>query len=296
MKLVTFSSSSGSRLGALVAGGVLDLVDAGKQLGWASPGSLQELIEAGPLAWDKARKLIELRPMKSVVEDAKLLAPLARPVRLRDASLFLEHMEKALGRMGKQMSPQFKQQIIYYNADNLHIYGPDDDIPFPRASTWIDYELEWACIIGTPGINVDRTTAANHIFGFCVFNDWSERDSQLPFMDANLGPAAGKDFANTLGPCIVTADELADPYALSMTAHVNDELWSSGNTSSMHWRFDDAIAQLSVDRSLFAGEVIGSGTVLNGCGFELGRRLTPGDSVRLEVEGIGVLQNRVVLA
>lgn len=296
MKLVSFLTSGTPRLGAFVEGGVLDLAATAGDLGGHLPASMQEFIEAGPDAWGYARTVIETCPEKRVLANAVLGAPLPRPIRLRDASLFIEHMEKALGRMGRTMSPQFKQQVVYYNADHLHMYGPNTDIPFPRNATWIDYELEWACVIGKPGINISVANAADHIFGICIFNDWSERDSQLPFMDANLGPGIGKDFANSLGPCIVTLDEFADPYALRMTAHVNGELWSDGTTSSMHWRFEDAIAQMSVDRSLFAGEVIGSGTVLNGCGFELGRRLSIGDVVRLEIEGIGVLENRIVSA
>lgn len=296
MKLVSFLTRTGPRLGALVTGGVLDLAEAGTRLGRPLPESMQELIEAGPAAWDRARTVIELRPDEDVMAGPALGAPLPRPIRLRDVNLFLEHMEKGLSLLGKPMSPQFKQQVIYYNADHLHVYGPDVDIPFPRRSTWIDYELEWACVIGVPGVNISHASAADYIFGFCIFNDWSERGLQFPFMDANLGPGAGKDFANSLGPCIATPDEFSNPYGLRMTAHVNDELWSSGTTSSMHWRFEDAIAELSIDRSLFAGELLGSGTVLNGCGFELGRRLAFGDTVRLEVEGIGILKNKVVSA
>ncbi|MBD3759342.1 MAG: fumarylacetoacetate hydrolase family protein [Rhizorhabdus sp.] len=296
MKLVSFFSGTETRLGALVAGGVLDLAKAGARLGQPLPVSMQELIEAGPATWDRARLVIASRPDEDVVAGPALGAPLPRPVRLRDFNLFLEHMEKGLALIGKTMSPAFKEQVIYYNADHLHIFGPDVEVPFPRAATWIDYELEWACIIGRAGSNISRADAKDHIFGYCIFNDWSERGTQFPFMEANLGPGIGKDFANGLGPCIVTTDEIDDPYALRMTAHVNGELWSEGTTGSMFWRFEDAIAQHSIDRSFAAGEILGSGTVLNGCGFELSRRLAFGDVVRLEIEGIGVLENRVVSA
>jgi 2-keto-4-pentenoate hydratase/2-oxohepta-3-ene-1,7-dioic acid hydratase in catechol pathway len=117
-------------------------------------------------------------------------------------------------------------------------------------------------------------------------------------MEANLGPAGGKDFAgsNTLGPCIVTRDEIPNPYALQMQARVNGELWSQGSTATMHHSFEDAIVQFSRFETLAAGEVIGSGTVASGCGFELGRRLQDGDVVELRVEGIGELRNRVRVA
>ena len=297
MKLVTFSQSSGARLGAQLGDGrILDLEKAGRQLGCDVPASMQALIEAGPDGLALARRCVEAVPDESIANEARLMAPLPRPVRMRDAQLILEHLEAVLKRDSRPMSEQYYKQVIYYNADHLHVFGPDDDIRWPRASDWIDYELEWAVVIGTSGTNIPKSRAREHIFGYTIFNDWSARDLQFPFQEGGLGPGAGKDFATSLGPCIVTADEIADPYALSMTAHVNGERWSAGATSSMHWTFEDAISQLSADRSLEAGEVIASGTVLSGCGFDLQRRLALGDLVELEVEGIGVLRNRVVAA
>jgi len=295
MKLVTFDAGRGPRLGAMVPSGVFDLSDAASDQGASLPASMQDLIEQGRHYWRIARDVIAKQGKKNnlSIEAVRLLSPLPRPVRLRDASLFLEHMEAALIKLGRKMDPQFKEQVIYYNADHVHVFGTGTEITWPTASTWIDYELEWACVIGVPGADISRDDASGHIFGFTIFNDWSARDLQFPFMNAGLGPGAGKDFANTLGPCIVTTDEFADPYALRMSAHVNGELWSSGTTASMYWRFEDAVAQLSRDRPLIAGEIIGSGTVLDGCGFELERRLAFGDMVELEVEGIGVLANRI---
>ena len=197
-------------------------------------------------------------------------------------------MEAALKKSGRTMSPRFKEQVIYYNADHVHVFGPDQDVPWSRHSEWIDYELEWACVIGKPGVDISRKAARDHIFGYTLFNDWSARDLQFPFMEAGFGPGAGKDFANSLGPCILIADAVPDPYALAMTARVNGETWSNGSTSTMYHRFEDAIEQLSRDRPLIAGEIIGSGTVLSGCGFELDRRLALGDVVELELEGVGI--------
>jgi 2-keto-4-pentenoate hydratase/2-oxohepta-3-ene-1,7-dioic acid hydratase in catechol pathway len=205
-------------------------------------------------------------------------------------------MEAALVKQGQTLPQEFKKQVIYYNADHIHIFGPEADVPWPRQSSWIDYELEWACIVGKPGVNIPRERALDYVFGFTIFNDWSARDLQFRFMQAGLGPAGGKDFANSLGPCIATLDEFHDPYALRMTARINGELWSSGTTGSMHHRFEDAISQFSAESPLVAGEVIGSGTVLGGCGFELDRKLALGDVVELEIERIGVLRNRIVPA
>lgn len=294
MRLVTFQKGQQARLGALVSGGILDLDTAGRRTGASMPDTMQGLIDAGPAVWDEARKLIETRPDEDVVADARLLAPLPSPPRFRDCSLFLEHMELAMEKLGKTMKPEFKRQVIYYNADHVHVYGSGDDVPWPRASNWIDYELEWACVIGRAGVNVTKARARDHIFGYTILNDWSARDLQFPFMDAGLGPGAGKDFANSFGPCIATPDEFDDPYKLKMEARVNGEIWSQGATDSMFHSFEDAVEQLSADRPLVAGEIWGSGTVLRGCGFELDRKLAIGDTVELEVEGIGILRNTVV--
>lgn len=296
MKFVTYHGRDSLRAGALTPEGVVDLRNAAERLGFALPDTLQALIEAGPDAWECAKHVVASTQGEGLVGHPKLAAPLPRPLRLRDASLFLEHMEAALAKQGRAMSPQFREQIIYYNADHIHLFGPDEIVPWPRASSWMDYELEWACVIGKGGANISRSSASDHIFGYTIFNDWSARDLQFAFMDAGLGPGGGKDFANSLGPCIVTPDELDDPYALTMIARINGEVWSQGSTASMYHRFEDAIVQLSSDRPFVAGEIIGSGTVLGGCGFELGRQLNFGDVVELDVAGIGTLRNRVVRA
>jgi len=318
MRYVTFQDGAAERVGALLSDeAVLDLAEAERILsGRTFPATLQALIEAGPAAWDQARALAARAPSQAVQAAPRLLAPLTRPIRLRDCSLFLEHMEVAfrgIARVAAQkeadpeaayraliatgaydLKPIYRAQVIYYNADHLHVVGPEADVVWPSQSDWMDYELEWACVVGPGGRDITRSDAASHIFGFTIFNDWSARDIQLPIMEANLGPGEGKDFANGLGPWIATPDEFDDPYALCMTAKVNGELWSQGSTASMHHRFEDAIVQFSRERTLFPGEVIGSGTVLSGCGFELGRRLSCGDLVELSIEGLGVLRNRVI--
>lgn len=185
-------------------------------------------------------------------------------------------------------------RIIYYNADHLHVYGTDSDIIWPVEPGWADYELELACVVGKTGCDIELSEARDYIFGFTILNDWSARDLQIPFMEAKLGPAGGKDFANSFGPCITTLDEFVEPYDLRMTAKINGELWSQGSTKTMHHRFEDAIAQFSRGRTLYAGEILGSGTVLGGCGLELGKKLNHADVVELEIEGIGILRNRVL--
>ncbi|MCE9650105.1 MAG: fumarylacetoacetate hydrolase family protein [Parvibaculum sp.] len=321
MKLVTFrTEKGGERLGALIDGdaAVLDLAEAGG--GKPAFASMQALIDGGSGALGEANRLVDTAPRGAVsaLSSVKLAAPLPRPVKMRDCSLFLEHMEAGMKKVARQMAdadpnpeakhaelmasgrftlnPLFKKKVIYYNCDRLAVSGPGDEIVWPSDSGWMDYELEWACIVGKPGKDIAPDKAREHIFGYTIFNDWSARDTQLAVMECNLGPGAGKDFArsNGLGPCIATPDEFDDPYKLTMTARVNGEEWSRGTTGSMHHSFEDAVSQFSRDRELTPGEIIGSGTVLSGCGLELGRRLSGGDTVELEIEGIGILSNRVV--
>jgi 2-keto-4-pentenoate hydratase/2-oxohepta-3-ene-1,7-dioic acid hydratase in catechol pathway len=151
-------------------------------------------------------------------------------------------------------------------------------------------------VIGKPALEVKKEEALKHVFGFTIFNDVSARDEQTRESPGTLGPGKGKDFntGNILGPCIVTMDEIKDPYNLTMIARVNGEEWARGNTRDMHWKWEDCIAHVARSETLFPGEVLGSGTVGDGCGLEHLKFLKPNDVVELEVEGIGVLRNRFV--
>jgi 2-keto-4-pentenoate hydratase/2-oxohepta-3-ene-1,7-dioic acid hydratase in catechol pathway len=152
-----------------------------------------------------------------------------------------------------------------------------------------------ACYIGRKARDVPVEKAREHIVGYTIFNDLSARDAQAYEMPGMLGPAKSKDFdtGNVMGPCLVTADELPDPYNLTMIARVNGEEWGRGNTRDMRWTFDDVIAHISRSETLYPGEALGSGTVGNGCGLEQLRYLKPDDVVELEIEGIGMLRTRI---
>jgi 2-keto-4-pentenoate hydratase/2-oxohepta-3-ene-1,7-dioic acid hydratase in catechol pathway len=153
----------------------------------------------------------------------------------------------------------------------------------------MDYELELGIVIGTPGRNVAPDDALGHVLGLTVFNDFSARDIQFREMAGGLGPSKGKHFASAVGPRIVTLDALPD--ALAMTARINGEVWSEGSTGTIMWSVAELIAWASAAEPLAAGTLLGSGTVGGGCGIEIDRRLSPGDVVELEIEGIGVLRN-----
>jgi 2-keto-4-pentenoate hydratase/2-oxohepta-3-ene-1,7-dioic acid hydratase in catechol pathway len=301
---------------------VLDLGHAAREAGEDEHlfADMQTMISSGPRAWDLARELILRRSDQCVVPTAscRLKAPLPRPAQLRDFLCFEQHLLNAfaaakeliasrsadpeaarqeLERSGAySIPPVWYQSPIYYNASRFAVCGTDTDVLWPAYSEVMDYELEIAAVIGIGGRDIAAEDALSHVFGYTVFNDFSARDEQFRAMAGRLGPGKGKDFdnANILGPCIVTADEMGDPYALEMTARVNGEEWSRGNTSSMFHRFEQVIAHISRSETLHAGEVLGSGTVGSGCGLEQNRYLQHGDLVELEIERIGVLRNRVL--
>ena len=190
------------------------------------------------------------------------------------------------------------ERPIYYKPSRFAVCGSGQDVTWPIYSKLMDYELEFACVIGAAGRNISPADARKHIFGYTIFNDFSARDEQVIEMPGQLGPGKGKDFdnSNALGPCIVTADEIPDPYALSMVVRVNGEERGRGNSSEMGWKFEDCIAHVSRGETLHPGELLCSGTVGNGSGLEIGKFLNAGDIVELEVEKIGVLRNRVLRA
>ena len=237
------------------------------------------------------------------IGQAQLHAPL-QPKTLRDAYAFEQHVRTASQNRGRDIPAEwFKFPIFYYTNPNS-IFGPDDEIPYPDYTQALDYELEIAVIIGKAGIDLSADEAAEHIFGYTIFNDWSARDIQREEMKAGLGPAKGKDFASSLGPLIVTPEALADKtagrpgvYDLSMTAKVNGVEMSRGNLKDIFWSFGEIIAHASQSAMLYPGDVIGSGTVGTGCLLELtktqGPWLNKGDVVELEIERIGILKNIV---
>jgi fumarylacetoacetate (FAA) hydrolase len=219
------------------------------------------------------------------LEDVRLLAPVPRPPSVRDAYAFEEHIRNAARVTGRPGVPdEWYELPVFYFSNPAAIYGPDDEIPFPAGSEELDYELEVAAVIGGGGA----------IGGFTIMNDWSARDLQRKEMKVGLGPAKGKDFATTLGPIVVTPDELGD-LRLEMVARVNGEERSRGNMADMYHSWEAIIERASANTQLVPGDVIGSGTVGTGCILEHGdgRWLQPGDVVELEVEGIGVLRNVV---
>ena len=188
------------------------------------------------------------------------------------------------------------KQPVYYKGNRFNVVGHEEEVRWPRYSAMLDYELEFGIFLAAKGRDIPVDEAHKYIFGYTIFNDFSARDAQEIEMAGGLGPAKGKDFdtGNAIGPWIVTRDEVKDAQNLNMIARVNGEECSRNNSSCMLHTFEQMIAHASRDETLYPGEFFGSGTTGNGCGLELDRWLKPGDVVELEVEGIGVLRNRVV--
>ena len=211
-----------------------------------------------------------------------LRAPVPYPPSIRDFYAFERHVATVRRRRGLDVPREWYAAPAFYFSNPAAVHGPNDQIRFPRASVERDYELEAAAVIGFDG----------RVAGFTIMNDWSARDLQRAEMAVGLGPAKGKDFATSLGPVVVTPDELGD-LRLGMVARVNGEERSRGNLAEMHWSWDDLVGHAALDTRLLAGDVLGSGTVGTGCILEHGddRWLEPGDVVELEIERIGVLRN-----
>jgi 2-keto-4-pentenoate hydratase/2-oxohepta-3-ene-1,7-dioic acid hydratase in catechol pathway len=265
-------------------------------------GSMPELLDAGTRMLDA-----QAGPH---VSEVRLLPPLQPPT-VRDFVTFEEHVEGVRRSVdGAAGVPErWYAAPTFYFTNPYAVYGPHDDIPVPPGSGLLDFELEVAAVIGRAGRDLTPEQARDHIVGYTVFNDWTARDLQYAEMKVGLGPCKGKDTATTLGPYLVTADELeqyrdADGFLrLALTAEVNGEVVGRDLLSNMSWTFEELVAYASRGTVVRPGDVLGSGTCGNGgCLAELwgvrGKQdpppLKPGDTVTLTVEGLGSVSNTVV--
>jgi 2-keto-4-pentenoate hydratase/2-oxohepta-3-ene-1,7-dioic acid hydratase in catechol pathway len=320
LKLATFEHDRKIATGAVIADGLLlDLcatVDA-KQRHLVM--SMQAIIENQAQSLDVIAALLAGNRGEHVlpVDSVRLLAPLPTPNSIRDFANFELHCLQALEtsmrtRAASQpdaeaayqsyrsssayvLPPIWYQRPFYFKGNRMTCSGHGSTIQWPRFTTLMDYELEFAAIIGKRGVDIAHEDARAHIFGYTIYNDFSARDEQVRDQQFRMGPSKGKDFdtGNAMGPWIVTCDEIADPSNFALAVRVNGELRGSGNSRDMQHTFEDCIAFVSRDETLYPGDVFGSGTVGNGCGFETGRYLEPGDVVEMHVSGLGTLRNLV---
>ena len=317
MKLCSYDSGNGSRAGVIVAERVLDVAALlGEQGGLRDVRALLELSN-NPLTRLQAAlgsaSAVQGLPLASV----RLRAPILQPPTVRDFMVYEGHANAGGTR---QLSDAWYRLPIFYFSNPLRIFGPEDAVPYPSASEQLDYELELGAVIGREGSNITEADAFSYIAGFTIFNDWSCRDLQRDEMEVRLGPAKGKDAATSLGPWLVTTDELAPHIRdgrLHVTAVPRDDHAHPGlvdhpaererrgrhavrdNGGLMYHTWGAMLERASRDSRIVPGDVLGGGTVTGGSIGEAirnglpARYLQPGDVVEMEVEGIGVLRNTI---
>jgi len=317
MKLITFENKVGeSRTGWLQEDAVVDMNLADSRL----PIDMLTFIDNHEANFKIINELDAIKPHYALNE-VKLLAPLPNPRSFRDYIGFEQHMLNASKSFGHTVSDSWYEIPIFYFTNHHGIYGPEDEIKRPVGEEKLDIELEIAAIIGKKGKDIKAENADDYIFGYTIFNDWSARAIQKHEMTVPLGPHKGKDFANAIGPCIVTKDEFekyhctisreshpehlampestGDRFDIKMSSRINGETICEGNYKTVHWTFPQMIERASENNvTLMPGDILGSGTLGWGSlienNFSVHRPLEPGDEVELEIEGIGILKNKVV--
>ncbi len=238
------------------------------------------------------------------LEEMTLTTPTPQPPSFRDFFTYELHVKNARATRGADVPKEWYQIPVFYFSNPHAFYGPDETIPYPQGSQELDCEFEWAAVIGKDGRNIGSAQAHEYIAGFMLLNDWSARDFQRQEIAVGLGPAKAKDFATSVGPYLVTPDELADRYDSTTNRYdlgtiwrINNQEKSRNNTSSQYFSFAQCIERASANSWIRRGDVIGSGTIGNGCLLEEGakreRYLRPGDVVEFEIERLGYLRGIV---
>lgn len=302
MKIAAFDDAGQRRLGAVTDGEGI----------WAFPADTDvlDLLAAAPE--ERARRLAAARRTGTPVPlpSARLLAPVAPPT-IRDFVAFEGHVEgmvKSGGDPDAVVMPDWYDAPTFYFSNTNAVVATGEDVPVPPGCELLDFELEVGAVIGVSGRDLAPEEAAGHIAAFTLFNDWSARDLGAREIRMGLGMAKAKDAASTVGPWLVTADELAgrlhgDRYDIPLVSLVNGEEIGRDNLSSMAWSFGSLVAYASRGAWVRPGDLLASGTCQGGCLAEQwGRRgrigdpppLAPGDVVTLRAEGIGEVSNRVV--
>lgn len=321
MKLVTYLKEGHGQLALLVDGQLYDTDMLHPDLPVSMAMFLNYWDDMMPLALAVEKRIKDglVRSVMSVpFEGVDILAPVPHPTSCRDGYAFRQHVAAARRNRKVDMIPEFDQYPIFYFTNHNSIQGPGEVLCMPDHFEKLDFELEVAIVINRSGRNIRAEEADDYIGGLMIMNDMSARRLQMEEMLLNLGPAKGKDFATVIGPMLVTLDELA-PYEVSckpghtgknwnltMTCQVNGVEVSRGNVADMDWTFAEIIERCSYGVNLYAGDVIGSGTVGTGCFLELNgtgklndpnyqeQWLQPGDLVEMTVDGLGTLRNTIV--
>ena len=301
MKLLTYDTGAGPRCGVLQGDAIVDVTALlGEQRTIRDVGALLNLDDG---AVERVGDALAggATSLAVAADGVRLHSPILQPPTVRDFIVYEEH---ASSQGTREPNEVWYRMPVFYFSNTLCIYGPGDTVPFPSQSDQFDYEMEIGAVIGRNGRDVDPTDALSHIAGFCIFNDWSARDVQFDEMAFGLGPAKGKDTATTLGPWLVTTDEMMPHIRdgrlnVRCQVRVNGESWlTDGEAAMAYYTWGEIVQRASKDSRIAPGDVIGSGTVGGGSvreairkGYEAARFLEPGDVGEREVEGIGSLSN-----
>ena len=300
MRWASFADEEGRERLALVQGEDLHVLPPGMRLVDLLGDEGDRLADAGDRA---ARDPADVRPLSGT----RLQAPVPRPPSIRDFYAFEQHVRTARRRRGLDMEPDWYELPVFYFSNPAAVLGPDEDVAVPPGSSQLDFELEVAAVVGMEGADLDPDKAERHIAGYLVMNDWSARDVQRREMKLSMGPVKGKDFATSLGPFLVTPEELEPSrkdraFDLVMRAEVNGREYSRASLAEIYWSFGEMLAYASRGTRVLPGDVIGSGTCGTGCILELslvhGEEaypwLQPGDEVVLEVGRLGRQHSRIL--
>jgi 2-keto-4-pentenoate hydratase/2-oxohepta-3-ene-1,7-dioic acid hydratase in catechol pathway len=300
MRFVTYVEDDGPRVGVLHGADVCAM-PAGVSLIDLFGDDGERLMDAG------ARALADPDRVRGY-DDVRLLAPIPTPPTVRDFMTFERHYAGVLMMISPDATVprRWYDAPVFYFTNPYAVIGPDDPVPIPPGCRVFDFELEVAAVVGRAGRDLTPEAAESHIAGYTILNDWSARDIQFEEMQVQLGPVKGKDTATTLGPVLVTPDELASyrsgtSFDLAMTAAVNGVVIGEDQLSSMHFSFGEMVAYASRGTYVRPGDVLGSGTCGGGCLAELwGRRgrdahapLRDGDVVTVSVDRLGTLTSRI---
>jgi fumarylacetoacetate (FAA) hydrolase len=296
VKLATFDAGAGPRAGVVRNRSLLDVAAADPGL----PADVVGLLGLGEEGKGRLAALADSCALPAVlhkVDQVRLLPPVPTPGRYLDFYSFEGHVKKARARRGLDVVPEWYLSPTYYNGNPYAFLGHGSDVRYPADETEMDYEMELAVVVGRTVRDLDPADWRSAIAGYTILNDCSARQRQMGYAKVGMGPSYGKDFGKALGPWIVTPDECPDPARIELTAKVNGEEWSRGRFGQAHYDWGAMLAFASKDQELRPGDVVGSGTFPDGCGYELGRSLRRGDVVEMEMlyEGrsLGVLRNGV---
>jgi fumarylacetoacetate (FAA) hydrolase len=323
MKFVSYQIKKEERVGIYYQEMVFDLQKSASALKIKLPSTMKKFLDGENDYMRLAKKVFDAIKKGKVksgfkFNSLKIIAPVPNPTSLRDGYAFRQHVLTARRNRGVEMIPEFDQFPVFYFGNHNAVTGPgivkveDDHLQ------GCDFELECGIVIGKKGKNISSTEADKYIAGYLIMNDLSARVLQMDEMKLSLGPAKGKDFATTIGPWLVTPDELkqyriktanGDKYDLEMIARHNGKVVSRGNLKQMDWTFAEIIERASYGVTIYPGDVVGSGTVGTGCYLELngtwaieakekGKEHKPiwlndSDEIELEITGLGVLKNKI---